>query len=94
MEEDDFAECALCDNLFLTACLSDEGEDGMLCNECGRECPTCDAPVQRNMNESNHMDKCVHCDIVYCPLETKLTVCINCKQYTCNKHNQSHTCVV
>lgn len=47
-------ECAACTHLFHSSCLSDEGEDGALCQDCRQECPECAMPIMLDKADSNH----------------------------------------
>ena len=43
--EDEKYTCAQCEVRFHASCLSEEGEDGMLCSHCGKLCPNCNMVI-------------------------------------------------
>lgn len=92
VDEGDFGECAVCDNQFLIPCLSEEGEDGMLCGECGTDCITCGTTVNKEKQDSEHYDTCVECRVVSCPFDRNMTMCLFCRHKVCNEHYDTHNC--
>lgn len=62
--------CACCSQRFHRSCLSEEGEDGPLCQECRKECPGCTMYVLRDDAKSHHTIICPYGGSVYrCPDE-------------------------
>jgi hypothetical protein len=61
-------DCGACAHRCHLSCLSEEGEDGPLCNGCREECSECLMPVLRDMTKSNHFIACPSGDQVRrCP---------------------------
>ena len=49
--EDEEFRCANCEELFHKQCLSEEGEDGLLCISCGTLCKGCNMVILSNSSE-------------------------------------------
>jgi len=49
------------------ACLSEEGEDGFLCANCGTSCSECEMPIRWPPGVSQHRSQCIQCPRTYCP---------------------------
>ena len=53
--EEDQEKCDACGQTTHLGCLSEEGEDGRLCDECVDECPGCEMPIVQDWKVSEHV---------------------------------------
>jgi hypothetical protein len=52
-EENENIRCSICEEHFHRQCVSEEGEDGMLCNICGVLCTHCNMIIRKDKHSEH-----------------------------------------
>jgi hypothetical protein len=65
--KEDQEKCDACGQITHLGCLSEEGEDGRLCDECIDECPGCEMPIIKDWKVSEHIQ--IQGTQYICPLD-------------------------
>jgi hypothetical protein len=62
MKDDmEYMDCACCEERFHLWCVSEEGEDGPLCKDCGITCDQCDMVILRHDSTHAHTEFVTMC---------------------------------
>jgi hypothetical protein len=78
LDDDELGECEGCKEYMCYSCLTEETEDGLLCENCTEDCIECGTPII-----SGHLRQSAH-----------HTMCSSCEKHGCSMHRLPCGCMV